>query len=132
MSRIIRGANAIRPISTMDGKLVGVTGDVELDETPKTDGDIVEDDEEKCDAFVIRERMDEKKDPSVEDIELMEDFLCTCVSESRLDDVVSILRLIKMRSDVWGMIHYQSLLGKAEQLIKTYEGRCFDKEWFGL
>jgi len=96
------------------------------------DEDIVEDDEEKCDAFVIRERMDEKKDPSVEDIELMEDFLCTCVSESRLDDVVSILRLIKMRSDVWGMIHYQSLLGKAEQLIKTYEGRCLDKEWFGL
>ena len=111
----------------------GASGEVHVDEDDDSDDeDIVEDDEVKCDTFVIREWMDENKDPSVEDIELMEDFLCTCVSESRLDDVVSILRLIKMRSEVWGMIHYQSLLGKAEQVIKTYEGRCLDKEWFGL
>lgn len=61
----------------------------------------------------------------------MKDFLCICVSEKRLDDVVSYLRLIRMREDAWGTC-YQELLAAVEMAIFCKHNRTLDTAWLGL
>eukprot|EP00979_Chaetoceros_neogracilis_P010414 scaffold2456_cov255-Chaetoceros_neogracile.AAC.16 len=61
----------------------------------------------------------------------MKDFLCICVSEKRLDDVVSYLRLIRMREDAWGTC-YPELLAAAEMAIFCKQNRTLDTAWLGL
>ena len=89
-------------------------------------------DDGPSDISVLRKWMDKHSQPSPEDVELVKDFLCVCVSEKRLDDVVCFLRLIKMRSDRWKAFHYQNILGSTEKFILNYQGRTLDLTGLGL
>jgi nucleotidyltransferase/DNA polymerase involved in DNA repair len=99
---------------------------------PSEDSVHDEDEELTNDVTVLREWMDEHKNPSAEDVELVRDFLCICVSEKRLDDVVSFLRLVKIREDAWNSEYYQDLVKSTEQFILNFEGRKLDLSGLGL
>ena len=87
------------------------------------DSGAAQEEEGPNDITVLQQWMNEHRRPSKEDVELVSDFLCICVAEKRLDDVVSFLRLVKHR---WHIIHYQELLKSTEQSIKSHHGRKLD------
>lgn len=83
-----------------------------------------EDEDSANDITVLREWMENHKDP--DDVTLVKDFLQICVVEKRLDDVVSFLRLIKIRQDAWNSEHYADLLEATEQSILSVYGAKLD------
>jgi len=86
----------------------------------------------ESDLTVLRDWIDKHSQPSSEDIDLVKDFLCICVSEKRLDDVISFLRMIKFHASAWKTDHYQTLLDETEHYILTYEGGKLDLAGLGL
>ena len=78
------------------------------------------------DLVFLRDWMDAQ-----DDVGKMKGFLCICVSEKRLDDVVSYLRLIRRRQDVWGG-YYQELLAAVEVAIFCEQERALDTVGLGL
>lgn len=73
--------------------------------------------------------MNERLDPSSEDIDYVEKFFITLVKEKRIDDVTSLLRTIKRRGDIWGGNIYGDLLGSIDNRLIASEGRRLDRTY---
>ena len=73
--------------------------------------------------------MNERSDPSSEDIDHVEKFFITLVKEKRIDDVTSLLRTIKRRGDIWGGNIYGDLVGSIDNRLIASEGRRLDRTY---
>jgi len=93
--------------------------------------DVVCETDEVDDLLFLRDWMDGQESHTMEDVGKMKDFLCICVSEKRLDDVVTYLRLIRGRQDEWGE-YYQELFAAVEMTTFREQGRTLDRDGLGL
>ena len=71
--------------------------------------------------------MNERPDPSREDIDHVKEFFSTLSREKRIDDVASLLRTIKRRGDIWGRKVYDDLLDSIDNRLIASEGRRLDR-----
>ena len=71
--------------------------------------------------------MNERSDPSSEDIDHVKKFFATLAKERRIDDVTSLLRTIKRREDIWGGNVYGDLLDSIDNRLIFSEGRRLDR-----
>lgn len=83
------------------------------------------------DILVLNQFMDDHQCPSDVDVQMVIDYLHICVSEKRLDDTVTFLRLIRNRSDTWGQT-YETFLKSVEMEIFSKQRRRLDIIGLGL
>jgi nucleotidyltransferase/DNA polymerase involved in DNA repair len=93
--------------------------------------DVVCETDEGDDLLFLRDWMDGQESHTIEDVGKMKDFLCICVLEKRLDDVVTYLRLIRGRQDEWKE-RYQELFAAVQMTIFREQGRTLDRDGLGL
>jgi hypothetical protein len=57
------------------------------------------------------------------------DFLCLCVDENRLSDVVVLLRSIKNRNDLWSSLAFHSIFESVDRKVQECFRVSLDREW---
>ena len=88
--------------------------------------------EENKDIKVLTEWLDERNDPSNEDIERLNEFFFICIKEMRVDDVVIFLRLLKRKSRSWTNNQYKDILKTCNDNMIECQGRKLDLQGLGL
>jgi hypothetical protein len=88
--------------------------------------------EENNDIKVLTEWLDERNDPSNEDIERLNEFFFICIKEMRVDDVVIFLRLLKRKSRSWTNNQYKDILKTCNDNMIECQGRKLDLQGLGL
>ena len=85
--------------------------------------------DEENDIKALSKWLHEKSKPEDEDINKLEEFLCICISERRVDDVVILLRLVKRK---WEINQYETVLGACNEHFMKFQGRNLDLRGLGL
>ena len=80
----------------------------------------------------LRKWMDYNSDASEEALNHVLTFLCICVEDDRLDDVVKLLRSIKNRRDIWNAEPFSKILIGVDEMTFKSKGKRLDLEWLGL
>lgn len=84
------------------------------------------------DILPLSNFLDSRPFPDDQDIESMKEFFEIVFKEKRLDDLVSMLRLVKQRHDGWSSSPYRKLLNSVNNLLSTESRRVLDVKWLGL
>jgi len=84
------------------------------------------------DILPLSNFLDSRPFPGDQDIESMKEFFEIVFKEKRLDDLVSMLRLVKQRHDGWSSSPYRKLLNSVNNLLSTESRRVLDVKWLGL
>jgi len=76
--------------------------------------------------------LDGHKDPDAEEMNMLEQFICVCIDEMRLDDAIKFLRVVKRKSRSWTSNNYVLLIKACDKFLMKTQGRRLDWKWLGL
>ena len=78
------------------------------------------------DVAPLADFMDENREAPAEAVDQVVQFLCLCIKEGRMTDVVVLLRSIKNRRDAWKNHAYQEILSATVRTCREVEGCWLD------
>lgn len=100
---------------------------------PHSEEDNVDKDEStSSDIQTLHDWFVQNPDPLHEEITKLQDFICICMSEMRLDDAVKFLRLSKRKSCSWTGNQYKRLLSGCNDYLFRTQDKRLDLDWLGL
>ena len=73
--------------------------------------------------------LDENPETDQSTLSLVESFLCLCVKEWTLADIVVLLRSIKNRTDRWSGEAFHTLMAQVNKAIESKHGMRLDIDW---
>lgn len=73
--------------------------------------------------------MDENPEAEKEATRQVTEFLCLCITETRLSDVVVLLRSIKDRNDLWSSLAFDSIFESVDRKVQECFRARLDKDW---